>query len=126
MGMFTRFTRVTGWRPQTSHPLPQRTTHHTDDTRDYIQPTPGFDPRYYLNYWNGNQLPGRFINVQNHHLMWVSVKDKRTLYTNSPYAAQRTKGSFNANLSQQSSADIVALWRAVWAGGNRGDIGGGQ
>ena len=123
MGLFdflTPFTRVQGWRAQTSHPLPQRYTHHTDDTRDFRQPTPSYDPQYYLTYWVGNQLPGRFIQTQNHHEMWISVRDRRNLYTNSPYGAQRTQGSFNYNLSQQSSADIVAQWRAVWLAASGG------
>lgn len=114
MGFLNPFTRVMGLRQYTSHPLPQRTTHHTDDTRDFQQPTPHYDPQNYLTYWAGNQLPGRFIHTQNSHIMWVSVKDKRQLYQGSPYGAQRTAGSFNVVLSQQSSAEVVAQWRAAW------------
>ena len=102
------------FRQFTSHPLQQRYTHHADDTRDYVQPQPTYDPQYYLTYWKGNQLPGMFIHVANPHEQWVAVKDRRVLYTSSPQAAQRTQGSFNYNLSQQNSAQVQAVWSAAW------------
>lgn len=100
------------FRQFTSKPLPQRLS--AQDTNDYIQPQPTYDPQYYLTYWNGNQLPGMFIHTQNPWEVWVSVKDRQVLYTSSPSAAQRAGGSFNYNLSQEGSAQIIAQWRAAW------------
>lgn len=100
------------FRSFASKPLPERLS--AQDTQEYLQPQPSYDPQYYLTYWQGNQLPGRFIHTQNPHIMWVSVKDKRVAYTSSPYAAQRSAASFNVNLSQQSSAQVIASWRAAW------------
>lgn len=100
------------FRSFASKPLPQRLS--AQDTQEYVQPTPTFDPQYYLTYWAGNQLPGWFIHTQNPHIVWISVKDRRVLYTSSPDAAQRSKGSFNYNLSQQNSAQIQAQWSAAW------------
>ena len=103
---------ITRWKTFVSKPLPQRLS--AQDTTNYLQPQPHYDPQYYLTYWRGNQLPGQFIHVQNPFEVWVSVRDKRVLYTSSPYAAQRDKNSFNRNLSQDGSAQIVAQWRAAW------------
>lgn len=100
------------FRAFTSQPLPQRLS--AQDTRDYVQPQPAYDPQYYLTYWLGNQLPGMFIHIINPHQQWVSVKDKSVQYNSSPGAAQRAAGSFNYNLSQQSSAQVQAVWSAAW------------
>ena len=95
-----------------SLPLPQRLS--AQDTTNYVQPQPTYDPQYYLTYWLGNQLPGLFIHTANPHEQWIAVKDRRVLYTSAPYAAQRPEGSFNYNLSQQNSAQIQAVWSAAW------------
>lgn len=104
---------ITRWKTFVSNPLPQRMS--AQDTNNYVQPQPTYDPQYYLTYWQGNQMPGMFIHTQNPHIMWVSVKDRSVLYNSSPDGAQRTKGSFNYNLSQQNSAQVIATWRAAWS-----------
>jgi len=100
------------WTTFVSKPLPQRLS--AQDTNNYVQPQPTYDPQYYLTYWNGNQLPGMFIHTQNPHIVWVSVKDRRVLYTSSPDGAMRSAASFNYNLSQQNSAQVQATWSAAW------------
>ena len=101
------------FRQFTSKPLPQRLS--AQDTNDYIQPISALGPNtQYLNCWLGNQLPGQFMHIQNPYEVWVSVADRRVLYTSSPQAAQRANGSFNYNLSQETSAQIQAQWRAAW------------
>ncbi len=103
---------ITRFRQFASRPLPQRMS--AADTDEYIQPQPRLGANQYLTYWEGNQLPGLFIHTQNPHEVWISVKDKKLLYSGSPYGAQRTAGSFNVNLSQQGSAEVIAQWRATW------------
>lgn len=100
------------FRTFVSRPLPQRLS--AQDTNDYVQAQPTYDPQYYLTYWLGNQLPGMFIHIANPHEQWVAVKDKSVLYNSSPSAAQRSAASFNYNLSQQSSAQVQAIWSAAW------------
>lgn len=108
---------ITKFRQFRSHPLPQRYTHNSDDTTEYLQPQPKLGLGIvgnYLTFWMGNQLPGQTIHTQNPHETWVSVKDKRQRDQNSPYGALRKAGSFNVNLSQQTSEQIMAQWRAAW------------
>lgn len=100
------------WKTFVSKPLPQRLS--AQDTTNYVQQQPTYDPQYYLTYWNGNQLPGWFMHTNNPIQEWMSVSTRQVLYTSSPYAAQRTQGSFNYNLSQQSSAQVQAVWSAAW------------
>ena len=100
------------WKTFVSRPLPQRLS--AQDTTNYVQPHPTYDPQYYLTYWMGNQLPGQFIHNADPIQQWMSVSTKQVLYTSSPYAAQRASGSFNYNLSQQSSAQVQAVWSAAW------------
>lgn len=100
------------FREFTSKPFPQRLSNQ--DTRDYVQPQPTYDPQYYLTYWQGNQLPGQFIHNADPIQQWMSVNTRQVLYTSSPYAAQRTQGSFNYNLSQQNSAQVQAVWSQAW------------
>lgn len=101
------------FRQFASKPLPQRLS--AQDTQEYLQPQPTYDPQYYLTYWEGNQMPGMFMHTANPHIQWISVKDRQVLYQSSPQAAQRTAGSFNYNLSQQNSAEVIATWRAAWS-----------
>lgn len=101
------------FREFASRPLPQRLS--AQDTNEYIQPQPSWDPQQYLTYWTGNQLPGYFIHTANPIQMWTSVKDKQVLFQSSPYGAQRTSGSFNYNLSQQNSQQVIATWRTAWS-----------
>lgn len=100
------------FRTFASRPLPQRLS--AADTNEYQQPQPSLGPNQYLTYWVGNQLPGLFIHTADANMQWVSVKDGRVLATSSPYGAMRTGGSFNQNLSQQGSGEVVATWRAIW------------
>ena len=100
------------FRQYASNPFPQRLS--AQDTNEYVQPQPTYDPQYYLTYWNGNQLPGQFIHNNDPIQEWMSVSTRQILYTSSPQGAMRAAGSFNQNLSQQNSAQIMATWGAAW------------
>jgi hypothetical protein len=86
-----------------SWPFPER--FEGNDAQTWIEPTAA-DRSNYMNYFQGNQLPGTFLSSGPMGYPVVQAVQVESLV--------RPQGSFGPNLGQVGIQNLVARWQGIW------------